>query len=133
MGFRNLLTTALSVSATASSVLAATVCKDVERSVSFQKGTITGYADASGNSVFLGIPFAETTGGNNRYATIHKRANDSVYPASSVACLKHKFTREQMEGTKEGQEAAPRTGHQRYLVRSYMSSGYHQRCLQSPG
>jgi hypothetical protein len=29
-------------------------------------GSVKGFADASGNSVFLGIPFAETTGGQNR-------------------------------------------------------------------
>ncbi|THW82438.1 carboxylesterase [Aureobasidium pullulans] len=36
-------------------------------SVNLQEGTVKGFADASGNSVFLGIPFAETTGGENRW------------------------------------------------------------------
>jgi hypothetical protein len=32
-------------------------------------GTVEGFSDSYGNSVFLGIPFAETTGGENRYVT----------------------------------------------------------------
>lgn len=32
------------------------------------QGTVHGFVDAYGNSVFLGIPFAATTGGENRYA-----------------------------------------------------------------
>lgn len=32
-----------------------------------QGGTVKGFVDSHGNSVFLGIPFAETTGGKNRY------------------------------------------------------------------
>ncbi|KAG9736258.1 acetylcholinesterase precursor, partial [Aureobasidium melanogenum] len=35
--------------------------------VKLNQGTVQGFADASGNSVFLGIPFAETTGGQNRW------------------------------------------------------------------
>jgi hypothetical protein len=35
--------------------------------VKLNAGSVKGFADASGNSVFLGIPFAETTGGQNRY------------------------------------------------------------------
>lgn len=35
--------------------------------VNLNGGSVKGFADASGNSVFLGIPFAETTGGQNRY------------------------------------------------------------------
>lgn len=35
--------------------------------VNLNEGCVKGFADASGNSVFLGIPFAETTGGQNRY------------------------------------------------------------------
>ena len=33
-----------------------------------QQGTVQGFVDTYGNSVFLGIPFAATTGGKNRYA-----------------------------------------------------------------
>lgn len=42
-------------------------------SVNLQEGTVKGFADASGNSVFLGIPFAETTGGENRYVHMAQR------------------------------------------------------------
>lgn len=42
-------------------------------SVNLQEGTVKGSADASGNSVFLGIPFAETTGGENRYVHMAQR------------------------------------------------------------
>lgn len=35
--------------------------------VRLNEGIVQGFADDSGNSVFLGIPFAETTGGQNRY------------------------------------------------------------------
>jgi hypothetical protein len=31
------------------------------------QGPIKGFTDSYGNSVFLGIPFADTTGGENRY------------------------------------------------------------------
>lgn len=34
--------------------------------VDLHGGIIKGFGDASNNSVFLGIPFAETTGGENR-------------------------------------------------------------------
>ncbi|KAH7397172.1 Alpha/Beta hydrolase protein [Pyrenochaeta sp. MPI-SDFR-AT-0127] len=32
-----------------------------------QQGSVKGFTDSHGNSVFLGIPFAETTGGENRW------------------------------------------------------------------
>ena len=32
-------------------------------------GSVTGFTDSNGNSVFLGIPFAATTGGQNRYVS----------------------------------------------------------------
>jgi hypothetical protein len=32
-----------------------------------QQGSVKGIVDVYGNSVFLGIPFADTTGGQNRY------------------------------------------------------------------
>jgi carboxylesterase type B len=35
--------------------------------VPLDQGSVKGFSDAHGNSVFLGIPFAETTGGENRY------------------------------------------------------------------
>jgi hypothetical protein len=31
------------------------------------QGPVKGYTDSYGNSVYLGIPFADTTGGQNRY------------------------------------------------------------------
>jgi hypothetical protein len=34
------------------------------------QGTVKGFTDDYGNSVFLGIPFAQTTGGENRYVTV---------------------------------------------------------------
>lgn len=34
--------------------------------VDLNQGTVRGFSDASGNAVFLGIPFADTTGGKNR-------------------------------------------------------------------
>lgn len=33
------------------------------------QGPVKGYTDSYGNSVFLGIPFADTTGGQNRYVS----------------------------------------------------------------
>ena len=38
------------------------------------QGTVKGFTDDYGNSVFLGIPFAQTTGGQNRYvmAVLHR-------------------------------------------------------------
>jgi len=38
----------------------------VEATANLQAATVKGFADSHGNSVFLGIPFAETTGGENR-------------------------------------------------------------------
>jgi hypothetical protein len=35
------------------------------------QGSVKGFNDAHGNSVFLGIPFAATTGGENRYVIGH--------------------------------------------------------------
>jgi hypothetical protein len=35
-------------------------------SVALEQGSIEGFRDDSCNSVFLGIPFADTTGGQNR-------------------------------------------------------------------
>ncbi|CAA9965855.1 Carboxylesterase [Pyrenophora teres f. maculata] len=39
----------------------------VGATANLQAATVKGFADAHGNSVFLGIPFAETTGGENRW------------------------------------------------------------------
>jgi hypothetical protein len=36
-------------------------------SMTLQDGSVHGFADSFGNSVFLGIPFAQSTGGQNRY------------------------------------------------------------------
>ncbi|KAI6619551.1 hypothetical protein MCOR14_010423 [Pyricularia oryzae] len=49
--------------------------RGIPRAVTAQ-GTITGARDAHGNSVFLGIPFAATTGGDNRW-----RAPQPVVPS----------------------------------------------------
>lgn len=35
-------------------------------SVTIAQGTVKGLRDASGSSIYLGIPFAATTGGDNR-------------------------------------------------------------------
>lgn len=35
-------------------------------SATISQGTVKGARDTSGNSVYLGIPFAATTGGDNR-------------------------------------------------------------------
>lgn len=66
MRLGNVFDAALGVSMTASSITAAAILRNVTPSVAIDQGTITGFTDASGNSVFLGIPFAETTGGENR-------------------------------------------------------------------
>ena len=34
------------------------------------QGIFTGFQDASGSSVFLGIPYAASTAGNNRYVVV---------------------------------------------------------------
>lgn len=36
------------------------------------QGTVKGFTDSHGNSVFLGIPFAATTGGDNRYESLYE-------------------------------------------------------------
>lgn len=41
-------------------------CPRAVPSAVLPQGTVTGFRDASQNSVFLGIPFAATTGGENR-------------------------------------------------------------------
>jgi hypothetical protein len=38
-----------------------------DASMTLQDGSVKGFVDSYGNSVFLGIPFADTTGGQNRY------------------------------------------------------------------
>jgi hypothetical protein len=35
----------------------------------FQDGSVKGFVDSHGNSVFLGVPYADTTGGKNRYVS----------------------------------------------------------------
>lgn len=35
-------------------------------SVTLPQGTVKGFRDASGSSIYLGVPFAATTGGENR-------------------------------------------------------------------
>jgi hypothetical protein len=38
-----------------------------DATMTLQDGSVRGFTDSFGNSVFLGIPFAESTGGQNRY------------------------------------------------------------------
>ncbi|KAL8420459.1 hypothetical protein RB594_003298 [Gaeumannomyces avenae] len=52
--------------------------RDVVPNVVTAQVTITGTRDANGNSVFLGIPFAATTGGDNRW-----RAPQPVVPSAA--------------------------------------------------
>jgi carboxylesterase type B len=47
------------------------VCSQSAPKAIIPQGTIQGFHDSSCNSVFLGIPFAATTGGQNRYAKIY--------------------------------------------------------------
>jgi len=58
-------------------------------------GIVKGSTDEHGNSVFLGIPFAATTGGENRYVG----RNHVKAPADNM---------EQMEGASRPQEAGQR-------------------------
>ena len=57
--------TALAV-ACVSVELALGACTRSTPSVAISQGTVNGFRDASGNSVYLGIPFAAATGGENR-------------------------------------------------------------------
>lgn len=41
---------------------------------SLQQGSVKGSLDSHGNAVYLGIPFAETTGGENRYVSMTIRS-----------------------------------------------------------
>jgi len=40
-----------------------------DAAAALHQGSVKGFKDSHGNSVFLGIPFAETTGGQNRYVS----------------------------------------------------------------
>lgn len=39
---------------------------DESTTAHLQQGAVKGFTDTHGNNVFLGIPFADTTGGENR-------------------------------------------------------------------
>ncbi|GJC81614.1 para-nitrobenzyl esterase [Colletotrichum liriopes] len=73
MGLVNMLAKATAVSLVASCLapfVAASACSNttlVPPSAAIPQGTIKGFRDASCNSVFLGVPFAATTGGKNRW------------------------------------------------------------------
>ncbi|KZL74103.1 para-nitrobenzyl esterase (carboxylesterase) [Colletotrichum tofieldiae] len=73
MGLINMLAKATAVSLVASCLapfVAASACSNttlVPPSAAIPQGTIKGFRDASCNSVFLGVPFAATTGGKNRW------------------------------------------------------------------
>lgn len=43
--------------------------------VSLPQATLKGFKDAHGNTVFLGVPFAATTGGENRLV-VHPTSRD---------------------------------------------------------
>ncbi|KAF6805732.1 acetylcholinesterase precursor [Colletotrichum sojae] len=59
-------------------------CPRAVPSAVLPQGTVTGFRDASQNSVFLGIPFAATTGGENRWrAPQDVPKSDSVFEATS--------------------------------------------------
>lgn len=72
MGLVNVITTATGLALAAScfvSGTAAAACPPVRPQVPsavIPQGTIKGFQDEYCNSVFLGIPFAATTGGDNR-------------------------------------------------------------------
>ncbi|KAF7554310.1 hypothetical protein G7Z17_g3014 [Cylindrodendrum hubeiense] len=88
MGLANLFTTAtgLILAASCVSPVLATPCSAGQAvpSAVIPQGTITGYQDSSDNSVFLGIPFAQTTGGKNRWRAPQDLPKSSaVYNASS--------------------------------------------------
>lgn len=90
MGLANLLTKATGLVLVASFVapgLAApcTVLPAIPTAV-IPQGTIKGFRDSSSNSVFLGIPFAATTGGENRYVR-HTPDLQHIYP-----CVTHANT-----------------------------------------
>lgn len=68
MGFVRLLQAAACLSLT---VLQAAAVPCASRSprtpvVALPQGTVHGFRDSHGNPVYLGIPFAQTTGGQNR-------------------------------------------------------------------
>lgn len=72
MGLVNVLTTGASLVLAVASVFphaAVAACANITRptSVVLPQGRIKGFRDDSRNAVFLGIPFAATTGGENRY------------------------------------------------------------------
>lgn len=68
MGFARLLQAAACLSLTASPA-AAVPCAGRSPQppvVALPQGTVHGFRDAHDNPVYLGIPFAQTTGGQNR-------------------------------------------------------------------
>jgi len=71
MGFSNVIEKAVSLGLVVSTLLSSGVECSVLRtratpSAVTKEGTVSGFTDSSGNSVYLGIPYAATTGGNNR-------------------------------------------------------------------
>jgi hypothetical protein len=81
----------------------------------FQQGSVKGSVDSHGNSVFLGIPFAATTGGENRYV-LH----------GAVKCARLCLHPTQVESAEECEEAGEGRGPRCNAIRSDLSSG-HQR------
>lgn len=72
---------ALAVGCYASSV-ANTSCDLVGPQVVLPQATVRGFLDSHNNLVYLGIPYAQTTGGQNRY-----HSSDSCFPTCTVLRL----------------------------------------------
>ncbi|KDN68417.1 putative carboxylesterase [Colletotrichum sublineola] len=90
MGLINTLPAAAATALVASCLspcLAASTCGDAALAspiVSIAQGTVEGFRDASCNSVFLGVPFAAKTGGENRWrAPQDVPKSDATFNATS--------------------------------------------------
>lgn len=65
-----------------SSAAAASDCTTARPEVVLSQGVVRGFRDASCNSVYLGLPFAQTTGGANRWrAPQDLPASDKTFDA----------------------------------------------------
>lgn len=90
MGLVNVFTTGASLVLAASfifphAVTGARINITRHTSVVLPQGTIKGFRDDSRNSVFLGIPFAATTGGENRCVDHSKISNQVLLTRRKVA------------------------------------------------
>ncbi|CAI6321605.1 unnamed protein product [Periconia digitata] len=80
-------TTLITLSASVVTVCGAAVSRaaNPKSTVALPQGVVEGFCDDFGNSVFLGIPFADTTGGNNRWKApqdVPKAKPGTVFDAS---------------------------------------------------